>query len=289
MTCAIDPAQLTHDLRGKWHRSYGVAPCPLCQSQRRKDQNALTINVKDDRLLLHCKKSGCDFKDILVAAGITPGHVEIDHMAMENARQERLAHEAKMLARARSIWDFAQPIQGTHGEAYLKGRGIMCDLPDSLRWSPDAYHAPSGTYCGVMVANVSTGGIHRTFFNKKGERLAQSAKMMLGPCVGGAVRLSEPKGPLVVCEGIETGPSLLSGVLDGPHEVWAALSTSGIKGLVLQAHPGALIIATDGDEAGHASASVLAQRAHSLGWSVSTLDAPDGQDWNDVLQGEVAA
>jgi hypothetical protein len=93
---AIDPAQLAADLGGTWHRHYGVAPCPVCQQQGRKDQNALTINLKDEKLLLHCKKGHCDFKDILTAAGIAPGHVEIDHLAMEHAELARVEQAAKL-------------------------------------------------------------------------------------------------------------------------------------------------------------------------------------------------
>ncbi|MEM6481798.1 MAG: hypothetical protein AAF922_12465 [Pseudomonadota bacterium] len=74
----IDPGQLTRDLGGKWMRNYGSARCPVCQPERRKHQNALTISQNDGRLLMHCKKSGCNFKDFLIAAGIEPGSVEID-------------------------------------------------------------------------------------------------------------------------------------------------------------------------------------------------------------------
>ena len=109
----INPADLTRDLGGMWHRHYGVAPCPVCQAERRKDQNALTINVKGDRLLLHCKKLGCDFRDILIASGITPGSVEIDALALDEARRAREEQEAKALARARSLWDQGQPLIGT--------------------------------------------------------------------------------------------------------------------------------------------------------------------------------
>ncbi len=285
----VNPVDLSRDLGGKWYRSYGVAPCPVCQSARRKDQNALTINAKDGKLLLHCKKNGCDFKDVLIAAGITPGSVEIDQMAIEVAERERAAQAAKMKARARSLWDIAEPIVGTHGETYLRGRGITCALPETLRWLPDTYHGPSGQYCAAMIGNVaSTGGVHRTFFTKKGQRLDKSAKMMLGPCSGGAVRLSDAAGPLVVCEGIETGLSLLSGLLDGPHTVWAALSTSGIKGLQLPSHIGDLIIAADGDDAGRSASAALAHDATARGWKVSLLNAPEGQDWNDVLRGRAS-
>jgi len=288
----IDPAALARDLGGKWHRNYGVAPCPVCQAQRRKDQNALTINAKGGKLLLHCKKNGCEFRDILTAAGITPGTVEIDRMAIEHAERERAAQAEKLRIRARSLWDYGTPINGTHGEAYLRGRGITCPLPDSLRWLPDTYHGPSGQYCGAMIADITpTGGVHRTFFTKKGQRLNKSAKMMLGSCSGGAVRLSDAIGPLVVCEGIETGLSLMSGLLRGPHAVWAALSTSGIRGLSLPITPGKLIRATDSDDsgAGKDAGDRLARDAYALGWDVSLMPAPDGMDWNDALQGGVAA
>ena len=285
----VDPARLSADLGGKWHRHYGVAPCPVCQTERRKDQDALTLSATDNKLLLHCKKSGCDFRDILCAAGIAPGHFEIDLVAQQQAERARKDQAEKLKARARSAWSNAGPIAGTAGEAYLRSRGIACALPDTLRWAYDAYHQPSGKFCGMMIADVQpTGGVHRTYFDKSGVRIGKSAKMMLGPCAGGAVRLSEAIGPLVVCEGIETGLSLLSGLLDGPHGVWAALSTSGMKGLSLPPRSGRIVIAPDGDPPGREAAHSLARTATGLGWTVSMLTPPDGLDWNDVLQREVA-
>ena len=113
--------------------------------------------------------------------------------------------------------------------------------------------------------------------------------MMQGPCAGGAVAVSEARGPLVVCEGIETGLSLASGLLDAAAMIWAALSTSGMRALILPPQPSALIIAPDGDEPGRAAALALAERAYFCGWQVSMMPAPDGHDWNDVLTGKVSA
>lgn len=90
-------------------------------------------------------------------------------------------------------------------------------------------------------------------------------------------------GPLVVTEGIETALSLCSGHLNGPAPVWAALSTSGIKGLILPDCPGRLTLASDGDTPGRVAAHALALRADSMGWEVSLLPAPEGRDWNDIL------
>jgi len=115
------------------------------------------------------------------------------------------------------------------------------------------------------------------------------SKAMLGATKGGAVRLSDSAGRLVVTEGIETGLSLLSGLMHGPLKVWAALSASGMKALHLRESPGDLVIAPDGDTAGRSAAQALAQRAYAVGWRVSLLSAPDGYDWNDVLTGKVKA
>ena len=291
MTERVNPKNLTIELGGKWMCGYGTAPCPCCQPERRKNQNALTISERGGRLLLHCKKAGCDFEDLLSGCGIKAGGYEINFDAVRRARRERDEAEAKARQRAKNLWQQGQPIAGTHGESYLRRRGITCDLPESLRWLPDHYHQPSGRFCSVIVANVvglngSTLGVHRTFFTKQGERLGQSAKMMLGPCRGGSVCLSEgDDGSLVVAEGIETALSLASGLLSRPVSVWAALSTSGVAGLDLPSEPGRLIIASDGDEAGAKAAHKLATRAYAIGWKVSLLPAPNGSDWNDVLMG----
>ena len=113
---------------------------------------------------------------------------------------------------------------------------------------------------------------------------------MLGAVTGGAVRLADGLGPLVVAEGIETALSLASGLLRTPATIWAGLSTSGIRGLILPLPSARLTIAPDGDAPGREAANALAERAHALGWQVSLLPAPDGRDWNDILtkKGEAA-
>lgn len=98
------------------------------------------------------------------------------------------------------------------------------------------------------------------------------------------MRLIDTDGPLVVAEGIETGLSLVCGLLQVPVTIWAALSTSGMTNLRLPATPSRLTIASDGDPAGREAAQKLAERAYKLGWTVSFLHAPDGKDWNDVLR-----
>ena len=273
-------------LGGTFRNCRGNAPCPVCQKERRPDQNALSIRVSGERLLIYCFKGGCSFADIVNALNLPRVAFDGNSSAQYKVLESRTKYQATTKSNARRVWNAAKFIGGTKAEAYLRGRKITIPLPDSLRFLPNIYHTPSGQFLCAMVADIQpTDGIHRTFFTKQGERVPRHAKMMLGPCSGGAVRLSEGDGPLVVCEGIETGLSLIEMLRELYPTVWAALSTSGMKGLQLPADPHSLIIAPDGDNAGREASQALARRASKLGWEVSLLTAPEGSDWNDVLMG----
>ena len=286
-----DARSLTLHLGGKWWRHYGTAPCPVCQPEGRKTQMALTLHDgSDGRLLAHCKKSHCGFTDILAAAGIGTGDYRPPDPA-ERARREaeRQAEAAKRARQASLCWREARPIAGTSAETYLReARGITCPLPPTLRFHPECWHGSTATRHPALVALVEGGdgfAVHRTYLRPDGAGKAalDRDKMMLGATAGGAVRLAEAPGALMVAEGIETALSLASGFLSAPATLWAALSTSGLRGLRLPPNPGRLTVASDGETPGREAASALAERAHATGWTVSLLPAPDGRDWNDVL------
>lgn len=291
-----DASELTTALGGRWHGRYGVAPCPVCQPGRKREQNALTLaDGKNGRLVLDCKKSACAFLDILAAAGLRSG----DYRAPDPATLAQREREAKVeaqqkAAQARRLWKEAQPIAGTLAEIYLRGRGITCLLPETLRFHPSCWHGPTSKRWPAMVGAVQGTGLpamHRTYLRPDGSGKAAlyPDKMMLGATAGGAVRLTNAQGPLVVAKGIETALSLSSGLLHAPATVWAALSTSGIRGLHLPPTASRLTIAPDGDKPGREAANALAERAHAQGWQVSQLPAPDCRDWNDILTGKDAA
>ena len=285
---------LTLRLGGKWHRVYGTAACPVCQQDRRRDQDALTLADGDDgRLLLHCKRLNCGFMDILAAAGVTAGDYRRPDPAEAARREaERRREDKKRAEQARALWREAIPIEGTPAETYIRARGITCPLPKSLRYHPECWHGPTSRRYPALVAAVQGADLpaaHRTFIKADGSGkagLPGGDKLMLGPVSGGAVRLSGRASRLVVCEGIETGLSLVSGLLDAPAAVWAALSTSGMCNLRLpnrKIRANRIVIASDGDVAGRKAAIILAERAHALGWTVSRLDPGDDRDFNDVL------
>jgi hypothetical protein len=247
---------------------------------------------------MNCKKSSCYFTDILAAAGLsasdyTPPSPDV----MIQRRYEQEAENHRRAEQARRIWIESIPIIGTPAETYLQGRGITCDLPNSLRFHGACWHGATAKCYPAMIAAVtrldgsSAPAVHRTYLRSDGSGKADisPAKAMLGSTAGGGVKLSSSAGQLVVCEGIETGLSLVSGGLcGGSGAVVAALSTSGIMGLVLPLEPGHLILAPDGDEAGREAVNRLGERALLAGWRVDMLSAPDGFDFNDVLMGRAA-
>jgi hypothetical protein len=297
-----DAATLTRTLRGKWRKHYGSAPCPVCQPERRKGQNALTLaDGRDGRLLLNCKKSACDFADILAAAGIRSGDYRPPDPAIiaQREREER-AQAEKRARQARAVWDEALPIGGTIAETYLRGRGITCDLPGTLRYHPSCWHASAQRLPALVALIEGADGfaVHRTYLRADGNGkagLEGGDKLMLGSTQGGAVRFASGPGPLLIGEGIESTASAFILHGDPTANAWAALSTSGLRGLRLPrfgafgklgSGRASLIVAVDGEKAGRNAGREIAERAAGLGWQVSIADPGDGSDFNDRLIGE---
>ena len=295
VTSVANAVTLTKELRGKWYGRYGLAYCPAHKNTRTP---ALSLaNGDSGRLLAHCH-AGCDFSEImdsLRGLGLVEGAGSYTRPSTtERARwpTNDKAQAEKRSEQAHLLWAKARPITNTAAETYLRARGITCTLFETLRFAPSCWHS-SGQSFPAIVALVEGGGffaVHRTYLRADGSGKAdiEPVKMMLGPCAGGAVRLSKSDGPLIICEGIETGLSLLSGLLPSPVTVWAALSTSGVRSLKLPQQSGLLTVAADGDAPGRRAAHALATRADAMGWSVSLLPAPEGRDWNDVLNGGAA-
>jgi hypothetical protein len=141
-----------------------------------------------------------------------------------------------------------------------------------------------------MVALVTRGSdcaplaIHRTFLIRHGLSKApvEPAKMMLGPCRGGAVRLGPIFDRVMIAEGIETA---LSAMQATGKTAWAALSTSGLRTLELPASIRNVVMLADGDNAGETAAQDAALRWTREGRCVRIARPPRGLDFNDVLLG----
>jgi hypothetical protein len=286
--------RLTRVLGGRWYGRYGLAYCPAHPNTKTP---ALSLRDGDDgKLLVYCH-TGCDGANVLAALrarGLLEGRSnwKPDPREIERRKADEDADLRRRIDQASRCWTEARPIVGTLAERYLRTRGITCDLPLALRYHPKCWHGPTASKVPAMVAAVVVDrvlvGVHRTYLAEPGVKAFDNAKLMLGRCAGGAVQLSGGPGPLLVAEGVETALCLLSALPGANPRVWAALSTSGMVGLILPPDPGELVLAPDGDAPGRAAANKLADRACAAGWRVRIMKCREGADWNDISS-EVAA
>ena len=186
-----------------------------------------------------------------------------------------------------AIWDSTSPAAGTLVETYLRARGLNIPIPPSIRYAPALRHGPTGQFFPTMVAAVQGPdrrimGIHRTFLrlDGKGKVPFTSPKMMLGRCAQGAVRFAKAGPRLAIGEGIESSLSVLQ---ETDIPVWAALSTSGMKAIILPSSVREVILCPDADEPGERAAKEAAQRFISEGLTARIARPPEGMDFNDVL------
>jgi hypothetical protein len=285
--------KITSALGGRWHGSYGTAPCPVCQAEHREDQTALTLSDGQRRLLLNCKKSGCNFIDVLRAAGVT-GQRHQGQPLLPSVNQA--PGGAATSGYAKKLWQSSVEIKGSPAEAYLRStRKIVCPLPATLRYNPQTAHGPSKQNLPAMIALIEGGAtvaVSRTYLRPDGTGKAEvpkaQQKMMLGGARGGHVTVQNCSGTIIIAEGIETALSLPQVLDTSRATIWAALSATNLRVVNLPSPAGHLLIASDGDEAGQQASYDLASRAARLGWSVELKPAPEGRDWNDVLCEQIA-
>ncbi|MCW1918180.1 hypothetical protein NX862_05390 [Rhodobacter sp. KR11] len=232
---------MTSSLGGHWYGRYGTAPCPICQPERHQRQNALTLSeALDQKLLVHCKKAGCRFKDLAKALGLVPGTFKRANAAeLARAEAEARAEAVKRARQALALWRAALPIRGTPAEVYLRGRNLDGASVQDLRFHPAAWRGPSARHGPAMLGFVKGGALpalHRTGIKQDGTGKAKldPNKAMPGPVKGSAVRLLDGPGPLVVAEGIATALSLACGLRLWPMRLWSA----GDGGFVSARPPG---------------------------------------------------
>ncbi len=267
-----------------------TARCPSHDDR----EPSLSIRDADGKVLVRCH-AGCDQRDVIAALkerGLWDGKA---HSSLRKSRHRKVSpprpdpDQAERSAVALSIWHSAIPAERTPVEAYLASRGLTCSLPPSLRFHRGLKHPSGGTW-PCMVALVTRGAdsaplaIHRTFLSHEGRGKApvEPKKMMLGPCRGGAVRLRAPGEVLMIGEGIETCLAAMQATV---HPAWAALSTSGLRALVLPGSVRDVIVLADGDDPGEAAARDCALRWMREGRRVRIARPPRGLDFNDVLLG----
>jgi len=213
-----------------------------------------------------------------------------DPAAVEADRQRRIRL-------ARDIWAQARPAAETVAERYLRGRDISIPIPPTVRFLPagDLYalHPWSGERRPVMVAAVEhiehgLVAVHRTWLipDGSGKATITPQRITTGPVGGAAARLGElgADGCLAVGEGIETTLSAME--LRG-RPGWAALSSPGLRKLLLPAEAKDVMIFADRDRDGGGERAARGAAGRWMGEGrKAQLVIPDrpGTDANDLLR-----
>lgn len=190
----------------------------------------------------------------------------------------------------------SRPIHGTIAEAYLRGRGVIvpCDCP-ALRFHPHCYYRPGDadtkgvrTAWPALIAAVTdlagqVTGAHRTWLDPRTFDKAPVAtpRRAMGHLLGHGVRFGVPQEVMVAGEGLETVLSLRTIMPSLP--MVAGLSAAHLAALLLPAGLRRLYVARDDDAAGDKAASILAERATTLGIEAVML-SPSLGDFNDDLR-----
>jgi len=288
--------RLATALHGRRTGAGWVASCPAHDD---RDPSLSIQDADDGKVLVHCH-SGC-LQSRVVTALRSRGlwqrrshehRHQDDRPPLGGCDRQRGRDNTTRAEVALGIWAAAKPASGTLVETYLRSRGLSLPVPITLRFHTGLKH-PSGGVWPAMVALVTSGAqdvplaIHRTFLarNGAGKAAVEPAKMMLGPCRGGAVRLAAPGDVLMVGEGIET---CLAAMRATRHPAWAALSTSGLRALELPNEVRDVIVLADGDNPGEAAARNCACRWARSGRRVRIAHPPNGLDFNDVLLGRAS-
>jgi len=278
-----------------------IALCPAHDDH----SPSLSIGISDQGMILFKCFAGCTYESIIDALGGRPWSNPLRPADRTTSSAQR---QRENIERARRIWRESSDARGTPVQVYLSARrftgampwkrqidsqaptsldySVSLAIPSAVRFHSGLKHK-SGVWLPAMVATIDDlageiVGIHRTFLKPDGTGKAavEPNKMALGKLSGGAVRLTAGASELVLCEGIETGLSILQAT--GLH-VWAALGTSNIGQVELPDFVRTIIIAADHDDPGIKAARAAAQSYRESGYRVRILSPQkDGWDFNQV-------
>lgn len=229
----------------------------------------------------------------------------------DEERTRRKAEDARQLAErialARSIWAQTVPATGTPAEIYARSRGIVMDLPPTVRFvmaprwrnpetgevGPDhpamacALQDVSGAIVGVQCIFLQDGGRSKYRRTRPDGSMAK-AKLSFGVLVGSALRLGPVASHVTITEGPEDALTLAQ-VRPG-QIIWASCGTANMAQINLPPEISDVTLAGDNGEAGVAAVERAATAYLAMGLGVAR-QFPDARfkDWNDQLVGKAMA
>ena len=280
-----------------------VGLCPF------HDEHTPSFRVNDTKGVFHCfgcgaagdaiafimEVEGCTFigaVKLLLDEADLPEAAPRDRAA---AAQRHQAERAAAIAAAQAEWRKARSIKNTPAEAYLASRGIVGEVPQTVRfgwpplWRNKKTGAP-GRRCPALLlaAQDRSGavvGVQQVFLTKDGKKAdIAKPKLSLGQVRGCAVRLAPPTRHIILLEGPEDG--LTMRVRCPAVPVWITLGTGSMPYVDLPDVVERITLAGDNNAAGRAAVERAREEYEAQGRKVDVVfPPPEFEDWNDELMG----
>lgn len=260
-------------------------PCPICSprrkpANRRKPVLRVWRNERPDFATFCCQHCGSGG----YAHDGSPSAQRVDRQQigrlMRAADKVHIDHINDRRRTARFLWDSSLPIAGTLAESYLRGRGITCPLPATLRFLPArGEHAPAMiSVFGIPaepepgkldVTGMAIGAVHITRLKADGSGKAniegQPDKIFIGGAPGLPIALApcNDLSGLAIAEGIEDALSLHQSTGLG---AWAAGSANRLPSLAraVPRYVSSVSIAIDDNDVGRESSYELARQLRKV-------------------------
>jgi len=275
--------QIVQDLKGTWHRKYGMVRCPAHEDARA----SLSVTPGRKAVLFHCF-AGCTQDAILAALR----DLRLNPAVKSGATQPTVPPRDLMPLVAQ-IWGTARPIAGGPAQRYLDRRGI--GHTRAGRFTPDAltYENRQKLRLPALLLPMTEGpllrALLRIFLDADGQkaRCLDGAKRTLGDTHGSVVQLGAPPDETMnLAEGFEDAQSAidlchLSGcaAVCGVERYREIYIPDHVRRVVIYSQHGKA--AADGIERGRAN--LIAN-----GRSLDVIAPPPGGDWNDALMVRLA-
>ncbi len=268
--------------------------CPHCSSSRRKQRDAcLAVNV--DKGTWYCWH--CGWKGGLY------GRWHADSVRPKRWPSTPAKPDYQKRAALDRVWCHSRPIGANDPvHNYLRQRGLelgpVTNVPKVLKYHPHLtylYTSGERTQHPAMLAAVHNPAgllvsIHRTYLTHNGFKAdVSTVKKLMSPISpgatrGAAIRLHKVATTLAVAEGIETA---LAVHIQTGLPVWASISATGMKALVLPDVVKDVMIFADHDRSGvgYDAATTLAQRMRIERRRVKIfMPEIPGTDWADAME-----
>lgn len=210
------------------------------------------------------------------------------------AQAEYRLEQLKDEEAARRFFADAVPVAGTPAEVYLRARGIVAEMPGTVRFGevPAWRDKDTGDWgpprpaliCGAQDLTGAFVGIQRIFFERDDPTLGKAwRKLSLGTCRGAALRLGPAEATVIVPEAPEDGMSIMQ---EGPgHPVWIGFGTSMMPLIEFPSIVRKVIIARQNNTAGRVACNKAAIAFADRGLEVAHVSPPpEFDDWNDALR-----